>query len=157
MLYGPYMVKLAVAPLSPELKALTKAPLKVDGEPNGIREAVIDFFAKRGGEWEVRVQFAIDHEHTPIETASHAWPEERSPYLPIGKIVVQPQTARSEARSAAVDDGMSFSPWHALADHRPLGSIMRVRKVAYEQSAKFRADKNGKPVVEPRTPPQLPG
>ena len=71
-------------------------------------------------------------------------------------IRVQPQTAWSEARSAAVDDGMSFSPWHGLAAHRPLGSIMRVRKQAYEMGKRFRAERNGRMIEEPRQAKSLP-
>jgi hypothetical protein len=78
----------------------------------------------------------------PIENAAVMWPEEISPYRPIARITVKPQVAWSEARSAAVDDGMSFSPWHGLAAHRPLGGIMRVRKAVYEMAKKFRAEKN---------------
>jgi hypothetical protein len=49
-----------------------------------------------------------------------------------------------------VDDGMQFNPWHALAAHRPLGSIMRVRKAVYAMSKRFRAERNGIEIVEPR-------
>jgi len=156
ILYGDYMAKIGVFPVSPELKALTDAALKFAGKPNAIREAVVDFFRQHGGEWEVRVQLAIDHEHTPIEDAAKVWPEDRSPYLTVAKIKVAPQTAWSEARSTAVDDGLSFSPWHGLAAHRPLGSIMRARKAAYEQSARFRTDHNAVKVHEPRSFQSLP-
>ena len=44
---------------------------------------------------------------------------------------------------------MSFSPWHGIVAHRPIGSIMRVRKMAYEMSAHFRAERNGKEMLEP--------
>jgi hypothetical protein len=52
---------------------------------------------------------------------------------------------------------MSFSPWHGIAAHRPIGSIMRVRKLSYEQSARFRADRNGAPMLEPHDLDDLPG
>ena len=86
----------------------------------------------------------------PIENAAVVWPEESSPYRPIARITVKPQVAWSEARSPAVDDGMSFSPWHGLAAHRPLGGIMRARKEVYEMAKKFRAEKNGRVIQEPR-------
>ena len=38
-------------------------------------------------------------------------------------------------------NGLSFSPWHALEDHRPLGNVMRARRVAYVHSAKLRQHK----------------
>jgi hypothetical protein len=46
---------------------------------------------------------------------------------------------------------MAFSPWHGLAAHRPLGSIMRMRKAAYEMSAEFRSTHNHCPMQEPRS------
>jgi hypothetical protein len=48
-----------------------------------------------------------------------------------------------------VNEEMSFSPWHALAAHRPLGAIMRVRKQVYEAAARFRAQHNHLPIREP--------
>ncbi len=148
--YGDFIAKIAVAPISPELAALTQAPLNVNGKPNGLREAVIAFFKTHGGEWEVRAQLCADLALMPIENAAVVWPEEKSPFRPIGRIRVQPQTGWSEARSSRVDDGMSFSPWHGLAAHRPLGGIMRARKQVYEMAKRFRAEKNGRVIEEPR-------
>jgi len=125
--------------------------LNVNGKPNGLRDAVIAHFAANRGEWEVRVQLCTDLERMPIEDASVLWPEELSPYIAVGRITADPQVAWNEARSAAVDDGMAFSPWHGVAAHRPIGSIMRVRKAAYEMSAKFRAEHNGRQIAEPRS------
>jgi hypothetical protein len=148
--FGEFIAKIAVAPISPELKALEQSPLNVNGVPNGLREAVVDFFKINGGVWEVRAQLCTDLELMPIENPAIIWPEEKSPYQPIARITVKPQVAWSEARSSAVDDGMSFSPWHGLAAHRPLGGIMRVRKAVYESAKKFRAEKNGQVIEEPR-------
>jgi hypothetical protein len=78
------------------------------------------------------------------------WSEEVSPYRRIARITVKPQLAWSEARSSAVDDGLLFAPWHGLAAHRPLGGIMRVRKAVYEEAKKFRAERNGRVIQEPR-------
>jgi hypothetical protein len=74
----------------------------------------------------------------------------------VARIVVTPQLAWSEARSQAVDDGYSFSPWHGLAAHRPLGSVNRLRKRAYEMSRQFRARQNQRVIEEPRTLEKLP-
>lgn len=149
ILFGPYMAKLMIVPVSAELVALTNAPLNVNGKPNGLRDAVIDFFATHGGVWEIRVQLCTDVQKMPIEEASVEWPEELSPYVAVARITARAQVAWSEARSAFVDDRMSFSPWHGIAAHRPLGSIMRVRKMAYQMSAKFRAERTGGALIEP--------
>lgn len=155
--WGDYIAKLSVVPASPELKALEKQHLNLNGAPNGLRDSVVEFFSRQGGVWEVRAQLATDLEHTPIENASKVWDEEKSPYITVGRITVAPQTAWSEARSRAVDDGMYFSVWHGLLAHQPLGSIMRVRQRAYEQSAQFRAERGGGNTLrEPRESVSLP-
>jgi hypothetical protein len=150
-LYGEYMVKVCATPVSPGLTALTKQPVDLRGKPNGLREAIIEFFAARGAEWELRVQLCTDLSAMPIEDAKTVWPEDRSPYVAVARILVPPQTGWSEARSRAVDDGMAFSPWHGLAAHRPLGSVNRLRRQAYEMARQFRASRNGHSVGEPRS------
>lgn len=150
LLYGPYYAKLAVVPVSPQLTALTDARLDFNGNPDGLREAVKDFFATQGGTWEIRVQLATDREHMPIEDASVQWPEDLSPYVTVARLEVQAQPAWSDENVQAIDDGMAFSPWHGLAAHRPLGGVMRSRKPSYEMSSAFRAQHNGCPIHEPR-------
>ncbi|HDZ56836.1 MAG TPA: catalase [Pseudomonas xinjiangensis] len=150
VLYGPYFAKINVVPVSAELKELTDQKVDLKDKPNGLREAVNQHFARHGGTWEVRVQLATDLKEMPIEDATVEWPEDQSPYLTVARIEVTPQSAWTDERSTKIDDGMSFSPWHGLAAHRPLGGIMRSRKPAYEMSAGFRAEHNGCPIREPR-------
>ena len=149
ILYGAYMAKVALVPVSPELAGLAGAPVDLDGKPNGLRDAVVAFFASHAATWEVRIQPCRDIDSMPLEDASVAWPEEDSPYLPVARITAPPQAGWSEALSRAVDDGMAFSPWHGVLAHRPLGSIMRVRKAAYAMSARFRFERTGNVVREP--------
>jgi hypothetical protein len=68
----------------------------------------------------------------------------------VARLRMAPQRAWSEALSRLVDDGMQFNPWHALDAHRTLGAIMRVRKEVYAMSKRFRAERNGVDIVEPR-------
>lgn len=156
ILYGRYMAKVALVPVSNELTALTDAPVDLTDKPNGLREAVIDFFASHGATWEVRVQLCRDINSMPLENAAIEWPQEDSPYLPVARITALPQAGWSEALSRAIDDGMAFNPWHGVLEHRPLGSIMRVRKAAYAMSARFRFERTGKVLREPRDLDHLP-
>jgi hypothetical protein len=153
--FGEFITKISISPLSSNLNALKQKKLSLSGAPNGIREAVVDFFKENGAVWEIRAQLCTDLELMPIENAAVVWPEEVSPYRRIGQIQVGPQLAWSEARSSAVDDGMQFSPWHGIADHRPLGGIMRARKRVYEMAKKFRAERNGRVIEEPREKPMF--
>ncbi|WP_250517415.1 catalase family protein [Caballeronia sp. INDeC2] len=154
LLYGPYFAKMSVAPVSTDLTALTDAPVDLNDKPNGLRDAVSDFFAAHGGEWELRVQLATSIDTMPIEDASVRWPEDESPYVAVARIRVAPQASWSAARVAAIDEGMAFSPWHGIQAHRPLGGVMRSRKPAYDMSAHFRSEHNGCPMSEPSAAPE---
>ena len=149
--FGDYIAKLSVVPISSGLTALTGAKVDLKDKPDGVREAVVDFFAENGGQWAVRAQLCRDQQAMPIEDASAHWPEEDSPYVTVATITVQAQPAWTAARATAVDDDKLFSPWHGLQAHRPLGGVMRARKLVYERSAEFRAARNGRPIGEPTT------
>jgi len=69
----------------------------------------------------------------------------------VARIVVPPQDAVVADDSEFGDDRIAFSPWHGIAAHRPIGSIMRVRKAVYEASTNFRAKANRCPIHEPRS------
>lgn len=148
--HGDHVAKYSVAPVSPELVALKDTPVELAGRPNGLREAIIDAFREHGGTWELRAQLLTNPETMPVEDASVEWPEAESPYVAVARITVAPQPAWSEARARVGDDGLSFSPWHGLAAHRPLGSVNRARRRAYADAAAFRAERNRCPIHEPR-------
>lgn len=156
ILFGPYMAKISVVPVSAELVTLHGKTVALRGHPNALREAVVAFFARHGAEWELRAQFCTDVRQMPIEDASVPWPHQLSPYLTVARIAAPPQSAWSMQRAALVDDGMFFTPWHGVAAHRPLGRVMRARKRAYELSAAFRAEHGGSSRVEPAGPIELP-
>ncbi len=84
--------------------------------------------------FDLQVQFWHDEERTPIEDASVAWPPGLSPYLTVARLTVAAGTPNQEP----VVNGMSFTPWHAPAGHRPLGDVQRARRVVYRASAVHR-------------------
>ena len=160
LLYGDHIAKVALFPVSPALTALTAltgAKVDLSGKPDGLREAASAFFAEQGGVWELRVQLCTDIATMPVEDSTVRWPEEASPYVAVARVSLPPQQAWSEEKSRAFDDGLSFSPWHGLAAHRPLGSIMRLRKPAYAMSARFRSEHGGCPMAEPKAREDIPG
>ncbi len=46
-------------------------------------------------------------------------------------------------------DSLSFNPWHSLPEHKPLGSMNRVRKSVYEAISRLRHDLNKEVRKEP--------
>jgi hypothetical protein len=149
MRYGDHVAKIQVRPASPNLRALTGAPLDHRGDPDALRDAVAEVFAGAEAEWELCVQLATASDSMPIEDASAVWPEDESPYVPVARITVPAQESWTEETHRRIDDAMAFSPWHGLAAHRPLGAVMRVRKAVYEASARFRAEANHVTITEP--------
>jgi hypothetical protein len=84
-------------------------------------------------DYDLQVQFFADEQRTPIEDASVGWD---APYETVGRLTIgrqKPDQAFAEEVEAAV-----FDPWNAMAEHRPLGEVMRARKVAYFASQQHR-------------------
>jgi hypothetical protein len=137
LLYGRYMTKVALAPVSQELRALEGRRLDLGADEDCLRHAIADFFGAHDGVWELRVQLCRNLETMPIEDASVVWPETESPYLPVARLTFLAQPAW-DANSLVHEHAFSFSPWNCLPAHRPLGSIMRARKQAYRTAAACR-------------------
>lgn len=142
-LYGPYMAKFSLTPITPNLTSLKDQPIDIDQDDDALRHLLQDFFAQNGGEWEFGVQLCTDIDKMPVEDASVEWPEAESPYVPVGKLTIPPQAAWGDQKTMVVEDKMYFSPWHGLAAHRPLGAIQRARNTTYQASAQFRRNLYG--------------
>ena len=99
-------------------------------------EAKFDFF----------VQFQTDATTMPIEDPTVPW---TSQYIKLATLVIYPQTFDSN-KQMEFGDNLSFSPWHSLPAHRPLGSFNRVRRRVYEVMSKFRHEANEIPLAEPK-------
>lgn len=81
----------------------------------------------------------------PIEDATIEWKEAKSPFVPVARIEIPAQTPEA----AESCEARSFTPWHSIAEHRPLGGISRVRKDVYQTISTLRHDLNKQPRIEP--------
>ncbi|WP_223279678.1 hypothetical protein [Streptomyces sp. SDr-06] len=117
---------------------------------------MVDFFAHESAEYDIRAQLCTDIVRMPIEDAPVLWPEELSAHELVAVLYLPAQDAYSDARRRYADDVLSFSPWHALEAHRPLGSIMRSCRAAYPASSDFRHRDNGVAPQEPTDIKELP-
>jgi hypothetical protein len=132
---GPYAVHYA---LFPHAKADPAA--RPGASADYLGEELADRL--RGGpvSYDLRVQFYVDAERTPIEDASVEWREEVSPFLTVARLTI-PQQDASSPRGRRLSDfveRLSFDPWHATTDLRPLGNMMRARNHAYRLSTQER-------------------
>ena len=144
--YGEHIAKFALVPVSANLTDLTGDKVNTSDRPDALREVIRETMIDGGGTWELRVQLNTDLEAMPIEDASVEWDETASPYRTVGRITVEPQLSLGTDLAKQIDDETFFSPWHGLAAHRPLGSVNRARRQAYEMSAEFRGKFNGCPM-----------
>lgn len=158
--YGDYVAKISIAPKSENVALLHGKEMDSDlikTEPETFLTTIVtNFFKDQTAEYELSAQLCTDLEKMPVEDGSVQWPEEISPYQPIAKLTIRPQDSFSPGRRVYGDDVLSFNPFHCLPDHRPLGNIMRVRRLAYETSSKYRHHMNAQPRIEPRSIDELP-
>ena len=154
--FGDYFGKMQLVPVSDNLIALRGKHVDHPHTWNSLKDSIVAFFHTEKAVWELRVQLCTDLAKMPVEDASVEWDEHLSPALTVARVTAPPQNAYSDARRVWVDEHLSFNPWHSLAAHRPLGSIMRVRLRAYEASSQFRHTAEGRRTVEPRSIAELP-
>ncbi|MBA3811597.1 MAG: hypothetical protein H0X27_08150 [Caulobacteraceae bacterium] len=88
--------------------------------------------------WDFLAQFQVDPVKTPIEGA-YGWKPADAPFVKLAELTIARRDLGSaEARrDERLVDGLSFNPWHAIAEHRPLGEIQRARRVIYQGSARY--------------------
>ena len=70
----------------------------------------------------------------PVENPTVRW---NSDPVPVATIKIEPQTFDTKERMKECE-AASFNPWHALAEHMPLGGVNRARKAVYSASVKVR-------------------
>ena len=90
--------------------------------------------------YDLRAQFYVDPVRTPIEDASVEWLEEHSPFVTLARLTLPRQDPASERgrRLAERVEKLSFDPWHAPVEFKPLGNMMRARNPAYRLSTQER-------------------
>jgi hypothetical protein len=148
--HGDYIAKLSVAPVSPNLTELTGSKVDTSDRPDALREVMAEVFIEQDSVWELRVQLCTDLKAMPIEDSSVVWDEKQSPYVAVARLTVPVQHGWRNGLSEQQEQSVSFSPWHGLAAHQPIGGVNRARKPTYEMSVKFRGEHNGCPIHEPR-------
>lgn len=94
------------------------------------------------------VQLQKDPASMPIEDPTIDWSEDASPFIQVATIRIPAQTFLSEQQQTFCEN-LSFTPWHALKEHKPLGGINRVRLLVYKAISMTRHAKNQVERVEP--------
>lgn len=143
---GPYAARVRLVPVHP--KAIVKPEQAGSSKAVDWGRAFVERLQRSDLQFELQLQFFVDETHTPIEDASVDWPETVAPYLTVARLTIPVQDAQSAAGRSLADriEAAAIDPWVALMEHRPLGEVMRARKVVYYQSQLSRLAAPSEPV-----------
>lgn len=94
------------------------------------------------------VQEKVAGKDMPLDDASVIWSEKDSPFMPIARINIPPQTFTSEEQFSFCEN-LSMNPWHGAGAWQPLGSLNKSRRLVYFAVSKYRHDQNDTRIREP--------
>lgn len=131
---GPHAVKLRFRPMDvpPRVPPLGGPDVLAVELQARVRASPLSF--------RLEAQRFVDEFRTPIEDPTVEWTERDAPWVVLARLAIPAQATESRAGRAlaAYVERLSFDPWHALVEHRPLGMVMRARAVAYRRAVTAR-------------------
>ncbi|MBN6519520.1 catalase family protein [Acinetobacter pittii] len=83
-----------------------------------------------------------------VEDSMTEWDEKAAPFYQVATIHISKQNFDTPEQNKFCEN-LSFTPWHTLPEHKPLGAVNRMRKVIYENISRVRHDMNSAPRQEP--------
>ncbi|MPQ70532.1 MULTISPECIES: catalase family protein [unclassified Pseudomonas] len=89
----------------------------------------------------LQIQRQNAHLYMPIEDTSIEWKESDASFQTVARIRIPAQDFDTLEQNIACDN-QSFSPWHGLEAHRPIGGINRLRKAVYDAVSDYRHSRN---------------
>ncbi len=120
--------------------------------PDRYREAMAAHLARGEARFDLLAQLQADPAAMPVEDPTVRWDESVAPFRKVATLVIPSQQFDTPEALAGCED-LSFNPWHALPEHRPLGGINRARRAVYLAISEGRHRLNGVPMSEPGAAP----
>jgi catalase len=111
--------------------------------PNFLRHAMQDRLQREEACFDFKIQTRPDASFE-VEDVVKEWDAEKAPFVPVAKILIPKQLFDTAALNEACEK-MTYNPWHTTAEHKPLGTINRMRRVVYQTISTLRSDMNYKP------------
>ena len=124
------------------------SPFAETASPDFLRDNMQKHLAQSEACFDFLVQLRKFPTEMPIEDATIEWSEKDSPFIPVARITI-PAQAFTSSEQLEFCENLSFTPWHAIPEHRPLGGINRVRKTVYNTISRIRHELNGEERREP--------
>lgn len=140
--FGKYVVKYRAQPVGDRVDTYLDLVKKLGSDSDALRLALEETLRAEQVQFEFQVQLRTSEEMMPIEDVTIEWPESESPYQTVAQLVLPRQDIALLLRQNDYQN-LAFNVWHALAAHRPLGGINRVRRSAYPVSSAWRRQQSG--------------
>src|SRR5262245_3173257 len=128
--------------------ALPPSAASPPGGPDYLRDRMLAWMSSKDACFAFAVQPQTDPATMPVEDPTIVWDETKAPFIDVATIRIPKQRFDTDAQQSFCEN-LSYTPWHALAEHRPVGGINRVRKVVYEGISVLRHKLNQAPRAEP--------
>lgn len=84
-----------------------------------------------------------------VEDSMTEWKEAAAPFYKVATLHIPRQVFDTPAQNGFCEN-LSFTPWHALPEHKPLGVTNRARKVIYDHISRVRHEMNSATRQEPQ-------
>ncbi len=117
--------------------------------PNMLREALVADLSQGEACFDLMAQLQVAGKNMPVEDATVLWSEKDSPFLKLGRVTIPRQQFDTPEQNAFCEN-LSFTPWHTLPEHEPVGVMNRVRRALYQEISRYRHAKNAASRAEPR-------
>jgi catalase len=135
--FGKYVAKYRAKPAGDLHGSFVDLVAKLGQQPDALRMILEETLRSQQLLFEFQVQLRTSAQTMPVEDATVQWPENESPYRTVALLLIPRQETNTEEQKAVCKQ-LSFNVWHAVADHRPLGGVNRLRREAYPISAAWR-------------------
>lgn len=144
----PYLMGDTPAKFSmrPQVLANTGAP--PNSSPDYLREVMVAQLRRESVAFDFMVQLQTDASRMPVEDPRIRWDDARAPWRKVATLRVPMQSFDSPAQMRFAED-LSYSPWHCVPEHQPLGGVNRCRRIIYHAMSEFRHQANGRRAFEP--------
>lgn len=110
----------------------------VPSDNDYLRTNMVNTLAETDVFFDFFIQVQTDPHLMPVEDPTVKW---NSPFIKVARIKIPRQQFDTDERRKMAEN-LSFSPWHSLEEHRPLGAFNRARKAIYFVMSEFRHLRN---------------
>ena len=148
----PYQLDKAAVKYSAKPAIEAGSPVIVPRAKNMFREAMKMHLGRTDVEFvefEFQVQVQADPVSMPVEDLTKEWDEAVSPPKTVARLRIPTGQAFATLERDLIAENLSFTPWHTLGVHTPLGGINHVRQAVYESLSEFRHALNHVPRQKP--------